>query len=508
MPGRPLDEASKELELKFGYKQELHRELGLWNSFSVAFAYVSPIVGLYTVFALEFHLAGPAWVWSIVLVAVGQTVVAICFSELGANWPIAGAVYQWTRRLSGPKYGLWSGWIYVWANIATLAALCYAAGGFLGEVFNLNTTSLSVALPLATAVLAIVVLVNAVSVRILKYCVTVGIVAELAATFLMGSILLAFFRKHSFSVLFHTAGAVSAGHSYFPVFIATLAYGGWVFYGFDAAAAVAEETTQPGRYVPRAMISAVVIVGLVDILAAVALVVAQPNLHGAVTGTVVDPVAAPVTAAFGSGVTKLFLVLVVMGFISCGIATQATGVRVFYSMARDRLLPRSSFWRRVSPVTGTPLASVFLMGVLSGLVFLYGKVLSTLVGFATGGIYLAYLAPIVPLIVWRIKKRWKAPSSFNLGKLATVIAIIAAAWLGFEFVNIAWPRTPSLPWYENWAVFFGTGVLLALAAMWIWAEHRSFPTDADLEAEAAKEIQEASVELGVEPRDWEELTES
>ena len=280
-----------------------------------------------------------------------------------------------------------------------------------------------------------------------------------------------------------------------------------MFYGFDGAAAVAEETTHPGRSVPRAMISSVVIVGLVDILASMALVLAQPNLHGAVTGAVIDPVAAPVTAAFGSGLTKLFLVLVVMGSISCGIATQATGVRVFYSMARDDLLPWPSLWRKVSPVTGTPMASALLMGILSGLVCLYGKILSTLVGFATGGIYLAYLAPILPLIIWRIGRRWKASSSFNLGKLATAVGVIAAAWLGCEFVNIAWPRTPSPPWYENWAVPFGTVILLALAGLWIWAEHRNFSTDANLAAEAEEEIQQARKEWHVAASDREEQTE-
>ena len=76
---------------------------------------------MYTVAALEIQTVGAAWIWAVLLVAIGQLVVALVFAELGAKWPIAGGVYQWARRLLGPKFGWWTGWIYIWSMVATLS---------------------------------------------------------------------------------------------------------------------------------------------------------------------------------------------------------------------------------------------------------------------------------------------------------------------------------------------------------------------------------------------------
>ena len=47
-----------------GYEQELPRILRFWTNWAVGFAFISPIVGLYTVVALNATTAGPAWVWA------------------------------------------------------------------------------------------------------------------------------------------------------------------------------------------------------------------------------------------------------------------------------------------------------------------------------------------------------------------------------------------------------------------------------------------------------------
>jgi amino acid transporter len=446
----------------FGYKQELSRTLRSWHNFAMGFAYISPIVGLYTVVVLMIPLAGPAWVWAVPTVVAGQLLVAFVFAELGSKWPLAGAIYQWSRRLGGAKYGWWTGWLYIWANIATISVVAYAGGGFLGELFGLNASSKAIALSLAGAMLVVIVVVNAVGLHILKYLVNIGVTAELLATLVIGILLLAFHRVNSPSVLIHTLGAVHNGGSFLPVFIAALAFGGWIFFGFDTCGAVAEETTDATRSVPRTTILSLLAVGSVGILASFALTLAEPNLKGAVAGLVSDPVAAPVKAAFGTGVVTPFLVLVVLGFLSCGVAVQATTVRAVYSMARDDLMPFSSQLRRVSHVNHIPVIAVIVTGVLSGVIFLYGQVLSVLVAFATGGIYLAYLAPTAGAVWSRIRRKWTAGRGFDMRTAGALVVTLAAIWLGFEFINIAWPRSPSLAWYLNWAVPVVTGFLAVL----------------------------------------------
>jgi len=47
--------------------------------------------------------------------------------------------------------------------------------------------------------------------------------------------------------------------------------------------------------------------------------------------------------------------------------------------------------------------------------------------------------------------RWQN-GPFHLGALTGFAIYAAAGWIVFETVNIAWPRMPAAPWYENWAV--------------------------------------------------------
>lgn len=464
MPEAAHSDAAELAEL--GYKQELPRMLRFWSNFAIGFAFISPIVGMYTVAALEVQTIGPAWIWPVLAVSIGQIIVALVFAELGAKWPIAGGVYQWARRLLGAKFGWWTGWLYIWSMVATLSVIAYAGGGYLGELLGIDTSSTTTSIELALVVMAIYTFVNAVGLHLLRFIVNLGITAEIIATLIIGTALVLFFRRHSPALLVHTSGAIHPGKTV-PAIFAALAYGGWVLFGFDACGAVAEETQNPRARVPRATIWSVVSVAIIDLIVIAGLMLAQPNLHGVVSGAVTDPIAAPVTAALGTWATKPFLAIVVLGFISCGIAVQAANVRVIYSFARDDMLPLSRVWRRVTKRGSVPLYAVIGSGVLASLIFLYGKVLAVLVGFATGAIYLSYLVAVGGVLYLRMRNRWRVDlSRFNLGTAGLAVSGAAAAWLTFEFVNIAWPRTPSLPWYENWAMVVGAAALGALGGVY------------------------------------------
>src|SRR5207302_1065039 len=108
---------------KFGYRQELRRALTLFENFAVAFVYLSPMVGIYSLFVLGVGTAGPAYLWLMPIVVGGQLLVALVFAELGSQYPIAGALFQWAKNLVSPGYGWWVGWIYGWALIITVASV-------------------------------------------------------------------------------------------------------------------------------------------------------------------------------------------------------------------------------------------------------------------------------------------------------------------------------------------------------------------------------------------------
>src|ERR1700687_4064857 len=103
---------------RFGYKQELRRVLGVYSSFAVAFSYISPSTGIFTLFApIGLAIAGPFFFWSWPLVALGQFIIALNFAEVSSHFPVAGSVYQWTKYLSNRGYSWMTGWVYLFVGI-------------------------------------------------------------------------------------------------------------------------------------------------------------------------------------------------------------------------------------------------------------------------------------------------------------------------------------------------------------------------------------------------------
>src|SRR5258708_31134318 len=75
-----------------GYRPQLNRVLGLFANFSVAFTYLSPMVGIFSLFALGLAAGGPAYIWLTWIPVAGMLLVALVFGELARHYPVAGAL--------------------------------------------------------------------------------------------------------------------------------------------------------------------------------------------------------------------------------------------------------------------------------------------------------------------------------------------------------------------------------------------------------------------------------
>src|SRR6478735_10833849 len=128
------DDAAQLAEL--GYESHFERRMGLWENFALGFTYLSPVVGVYSTFAIAFVAGGPPMIWSIVIAGLGQLLVALVFSEIVAQFPVAGGIYPWARRLWGRKYAWMTGWVYLIALFVTIASVVYGAGPFLAQILG------------------------------------------------------------------------------------------------------------------------------------------------------------------------------------------------------------------------------------------------------------------------------------------------------------------------------------------------------------------------------------
>src|SRR3712207_5390702 len=114
--------------------------MGLWANMALGFTYLSPLVGVYSLFAYSLSIGGPPAIWWIVIVGVGQLLVSLVFGEVVSQYPLAGGIYPWTRRLWNRRYAWIVSWVYIWAIIVTVTSVAEFGGGFVAALFGVEAT--------------------------------------------------------------------------------------------------------------------------------------------------------------------------------------------------------------------------------------------------------------------------------------------------------------------------------------------------------------------------------
>src|ERR1700733_10903465 len=177
----------------FGYKQELDRSLGSFSSFAAGFSYISILTGVFELFGFGYAFAGPAVWWSWLVVLAGQMAVALCFAELAGQFPLAGSVYQWSKRIGSDFTSWMTGWILIIGSIVTVAAVAVAWQvvlpqvttklEFVGGAANAGTYSTpdgaKNALILGAILVVFATIVNMLGVRIMAMINNFGVIVEL-----------------------------------------------------------------------------------------------------------------------------------------------------------------------------------------------------------------------------------------------------------------------------------------------------------------------------------------
>src|SRR5262249_40808427 len=136
--------------------------------------------------------------------------------------------------------------------------------------------------------------------------------------------------------------------------------------GFESASNLAEETHEPHRVIPKAMIRAVLVSGVVGFAFLIALAYATDKAAYASTA----PVATIVQHVLGNVVQKIFLVFVCVSIFACGLIIMVTNSRLIFSMARDRRLPGHQVLHQVPKASAGPTWATVLAAVLSGVITL------------------------------------------------------------------------------------------------------------------------------------------
>lgn len=485
-----------------GYKQELKRVLGLFDNFSVAFSYLSPMVGIYSLFTLGMATGGPAYIWLIPVVVLFMLTVALVFGELSSEYPLSGALYQYGKYNVNARYGWFVGWIYGFALLATVASVDSGAVGYVTAL--LHNWSIATLDPTKHSTIVLITLVfilasaflNSVGAKVMGQIARFGVYVETIGTFgvFIALAITGFHHGLGFTVttqhVTHVAtnafGVDFGGHWLTGAALVAVLANVYIFFGFESAGDIAEETIEATKKVPRAMRSALVYGGVASFVLVLGLMLALPS-HNPISWLAANGVNG-ILSALPGGWQDFFLVMVIIAFFSCGTAVQGAGARVAYALARDNALPGSSFIRKVSPRHSTPVNAIALGAVIPALFvllvavdppktgwhilwFTYPagvNVLYALVSFATSGIYLSFFLTVLGAIIARLRG-WEPSGDFTLGKWGMPVSVVAAAYLFFMLLNIVWPSSNSSGralFNYGWVTFMIMSVIVLLGAVY------------------------------------------
>ncbi|WP_392969370.1 amino acid permease [Streptomyces sp. LN245] len=481
----PPDSPDDRSLTEFGYRQELHRSLGRYASFAAGFSFISVLTTVFQFFAFGYAFGGPVFFWTWPIVFAGQLAVAACFAELAARYPISGAIYQWSSRLSNPSFGWFAGWIMVIGQIVVVAAAALALQMVLPAIwpgFQLigddpaptSPDGAANAAVLGVVLLVLTTLVNVLDNRVMSAVNRIGVTAEIIGAVLI-IVLLFTHSERSPGITFHTGGG---GTGLFGALMVGSFMAAYVMIGFDSAGEMSEETHHPKRTAPRTILTALGAAGLLGGLIVLGGLLAAPSLTDGRLG--VDGLSYVLTSSLGDGVGRALLADVVVAIAVATLAIQTAACRMLFSMARDKQLPFSGRLAKVDPRTGMPSAPALVVGVLAAALLLLNFA-SPDAFLAIGTtcivlLYLAYAMVTGPLLVRRLRGQLTAEGAdetgaplFSLGRWGVPVNALALVYGLFMTVNLAWPRAAVYDpagghWYFQWFTVLFLAVTLVAGA--------------------------------------------
>ncbi len=466
-----MSESSKSTKSISSEAQPLRASMDIWHSFTLGFAVVSPIVGLYAIIGVQTAVTGGGWFAALVICLLMQLLVATVYAELASQFPIAGGAYKWARQLYGTTAGHYAGVIYISSTIAMLTTTAYAGGIWFAGFFGATGDSGSEKVLWATFFLALCTLLNLAPVQVFKLVIKLGVYAEVVGSLGIAALLFLFFRQHDVAMLFQHLGSGSAP-SQTAAFLAALAIAGWAFIGFDACSTTAEETLEPKRAVPRAIFFSLCTVGTVVVFNSASLILAFDRDTLIASSATADPITPLITGYFGVWIEKPFLAVVMTAFLACGASVVKYTSRIVFSMAREGNLPAA-----LSRVTGSnmPHNAVLFTVLLSGCGLIFGlndDAAATIIAFGTGGLYAMFAFTTGVALFARLSGRWNPNlGQLKLGRWGLIINIAAFTWASFELINIAWPRPYAIstdaPWWQLWATPLVLGSILGITTLYL-----------------------------------------
>ena len=397
--------------------------------------------------------AGPAIVVSFIITAIACSFAALCYAEFTAMVPISGSAYTYTYATMGE----WMAWIIGWDLIIEYAVGNVAVAIAWSGYFNQLLLGVGIPLPvwlttdLRTALASPEILAAA------PHLGSLPIVCNLPAALIVLAItalLVVGIRESSrfntlivFIKLVTLAIFVAVGFSYVqPANWHPFMPNGWkgvqagaaviffAYIGFDAISTAAEECRNPARDMPIGILGSLVACTLIYIIVAVVLTGLLPS-----SGlNVKEPLALALVKIGQINAAGFVAFGAVIALTSVLLVFQMGQPRIFFSMARDGLLP--PWCAKVHPKFRTPHVTTILTGILVAFFSAFASI-DEVVDLTNIGTLFAFVLVCIGIIILRVRdpnrpRPFKAP----LFPVVPILGVVSCLYLMLGLPQITWIR--------------------------------------------------------------------
>jgi amino acid transporter len=323
--------------------------------------------------------AGTSAALAVLLAAIGVFALGWIVAQYAKRIHAAGSLYDYVSNGLGKTLGAASGWLYYGGTIILTTGLGLLIGGYVHDNL-LPTLEIDLELPiwLWDSIFALGLF------AVLYFGVQISTRVQLTLALISIAVVLIFFitviadlgADNDVAKAFDPSPAGGFSGILFGVL-----YGVLIFVGFETAANLAEETAEPKRSIPRAVLGAVAIVSVFYLIAAYVevagfgfdlAVITSPEVAGAP----LFALGAPGSPAGSELWLKILLVVVFLDMLAVYVGAAVASTRGVFAMARDRRLPGGL--AAVSKRYGTPIGAILLLIAIQAILIVVSEANDTL----------------------------------------------------------------------------------------------------------------------------------
>ncbi len=397
---------------------KLNRTLTLKAVVLFGLAYMTPLIVLGT-FGVVASTTNGAVPTAYIITTIAMIFTAYSYGIMSRAYPVAGSAYTYVRKSIDSRLGFMVGWgilldYFFLPMVIWLIGAAYLSAQFPG-------------VPSWVFLLGFIVLTTTLNVYGIQLAARVNsllMIFQVAVIFFFVLLSLRHvIGQGGVQAVFSITPFINDG-STFSTIAAGAAVAAYSFLGFDAVTTLTEETIDPKRTIPRAIILTALIGGAIYVLVGYTTQLAHP---GAVFQDA-DSAAFEIARTIGKDFFgAIFLAGMVLAQFTSGIAAQASASRLLYAMGRDSVLPKSIFGTLHTRFR-TPMTSIILTGAI-GIAALFLDVLSA-ASFINFGAFVAFTMVNLS-VIFMCRKDAAARSKYGVvkGMVIPFVGALVCIWL-------------------------------------------------------------------------------